>query len=106
MKDPTETFIPDPAYAEIRNAINIKNTLDHVQMLPQLGYCPTKVQAFRKRFELDDRNDLDDRNSERSEAIKDNLEETFGDRDLANQVCEEIRDACSWRTPPHSFFHL
>ena len=38
----------DPIHADIRTAIHIKKALDHIECLQQLGYCPTKVQKFRK----------------------------------------------------------
>ena len=75
---------PDPVYAEIRSAINIKTALDHIRGLPKLGYCPTKVQEFRAKFRLDDENDSYNRDLGGSEK---SLEERFRTRDLANQVC-------------------
>ncbi len=70
-------IITDPFYAEIRSAINIKKALDHISGLPQLGYCPTKVQQFRREYQLDGR---DDSHEERGPEGK------FRSRDLANQV--------------------
>jgi hypothetical protein len=60
--------------AELRTAINIKTALDHIRQLQQIGYCPTKVQAFRQQFQMDD------------DVASDGLEVRA--RDLANQVCK------------------
>ena len=69
---------PDPVHAELRSAINIKKALDNIRLLPQLGYCPTKVQAFRDQFGLDDEDD-----SEKGPERK------YRTRDRANQVCKK-----------------
>ena len=45
----------DPFHADLRTAIHIKKALDNIYRLDQLGYCPTKVQKFRKYFHLDGR---------------------------------------------------
>jgi hypothetical protein len=74
MEDSPEILIPDPVHAEIRVAINIKTALDRIYRLPHLGYCPTKVQEFRKQF--------------RPEIVEDSPEGRFETRDLANQVCK------------------
>jgi len=71
--------ITDPVQAELRSAINIKNALDCITRLPKLGYCPTKVQQFRRKFQLDKRDDSDEGESP---------EKKFRSRDLANQVCK------------------
>lgn len=81
VKDSPDTLIADPVHAEIRNAINIKNALDCIHAIPQLGYCPTKVQEFREKFDLND-------DDSQSESVEDSPEERFKTRDLANQVCE------------------
>ncbi len=67
-------IITDPVHAELRSAINIKKALDNICRLQRLGYCPTKVQQFRKNFQLDNRDDSDEDSSQDSS------------RDLANQV--------------------
>ena len=66
--------------AEFRSALNIKTALDRIHLLPRLGYCPTKVQAFRDRFGLNDKNGVD------SKYYKDKMEVRFRTRDIANQV--------------------
>jgi hypothetical protein len=77
IKDSQPTITPDPVHAELRSAINIKKALDRIRRLPQLGYCPTKVQAFRNQYGLDDDDD-----SEKGP------ERRFRTRDRANQVCK------------------
>jgi hypothetical protein len=89
IKDSQEALIPDPVYEEIRSAINIKKALDSIRGLRQLGYCPTKVQKFRKQFGLDDEDDSYDGNSNQ------NPEGRFRTRDLANQVCK-YHDSGLW----------
>jgi len=82
-------IITDPVHAELRSAMNIKKALDHINRLPQLGYCPTKVQQFRHEFQLDKRDDEDedDEDSGRS-STKESPERRFRSRDLANKVCK------------------
>jgi hypothetical protein len=76
IKYSQETVMPDPFSAELRTAINIKTALDRIWQLQQIGYCPTKVQAFRQQFRMDD------------DVASDGLEGRFRARDLANQVCK------------------
>jgi hypothetical protein len=84
-------IIAGPIHAELRSAINIKNALDHIHRLQKLGYCPTKVQQFRDYFELDKR---DERDSTPTESdSEENSERGIMDRDLANQVCNSLRNA-------------
>ena len=91
IKDSQETLIPDPVYEDIRSAINIKKALDSIDKLRQLGYCPTKVQKFRKEFGLDD---SQDGNSTYPNARNKNPEGRFRTRDLANQVCKYVNPIC------------
>jgi hypothetical protein len=81
IKDVPAAIITDPVHAELRSAVNIKKALDKINWLQQLGYCPTKVQQFRKKFELDDRDD--------SHSSDSSPEKKFRSRDLANQVCKK-----------------
>ncbi len=63
----------DPIHADLRTAIHIKNALDTIDRLKEIGYCPTKVQKFCDYFDV------------RSEGIS-KEEEKSRSRDLANQV--------------------
>ena len=94
-------IITDPLHAELRSAINIKNALDNIRRLPQLGYCPTKVQQFRDKFKLDDRDDSHNGDFGRSSTTEKSPERRFKTRDLANQVCqcEKNPDSGLWSAP-------
>jgi hypothetical protein len=96
MAETLNALNPDPVYEEIRSAINIKKALNSIHHLQQLGYCPTKVQQFRKEFGLDDEDDRDshDGNSTYSDASARNLEENCKTRDLDNQVCKYVNPIC------------
>ena len=106
IKDSPAAIIPDTVHAEIRTAINIKNALDRIRRLPQLGYCPTKVQQFRHRFQLDDDqldDQFDDEDDEDDEYFRRRDEERpetrFSTRDLTNQVCKYLVQVCRAHPP-------
>src|SRR5882762_7484660 len=97
IKDSPAAIIPDPIHAGIRTAFNIKNALDRIRRLPQLGYCPTKVQEFRHKFRLDDEqlddqfDDSDDSDDEYyTRRDEERPEIRFSTRDLSNQVCKYV----------------
>lgn len=78
IKDSPAAIIPDTVHAEIRTAINIKNALDHIHRLLQLGYCLPKVQEFHHRFQLDDDqldDQFDDKDDEDNEYFRRHDEE-------------------------------
>ena len=101
IKDsPAEIF---PIHAEIHTAFNIKNALDRIRHLPQLGYCPTKVQQFRHKFGLDNdfEDDSDDSNDEYyTKRDEERLEIRFSYRDLANQVWKQVFQVCKAHVHP------
>ena len=53
-------LVTDPVHADLRTAINIKKALGLIRKLEPLGYCPSKVQQFRKKFDLE-KSDLKDK---------------------------------------------
>jgi len=71
-------IITDPIHGDIRTAMNMKKAIESVNRLPRIGYCPTKVQHFRKYFELGDGNDSDSGKSNTADRC----------RDITNQVCK------------------
>jgi hypothetical protein len=42
--------IDDPLHTDLHTAINIKNAIDHIYRLPQLGYCPIKDRNFFHKY--------------------------------------------------------
>ena len=107
----------DPIHADLRTAIHIKKALDNIHRLQKLGYCPTKVQKFRKYFNLDVRDRLADEedDEEDDEEGSGNITEEssgsslgadgipkkgFNSRDLVNQV--NIERTILW-SGPHCF---
>ena len=80
----TAAIIPDPVHAELRSAVNIKNALHRIRRLPQLGYCPTKTQAFCHKFQLHDED------TSRGFLNKERPETRFRTRDFTNQVCKYV----------------
>ena len=82
----------DPIHAaDLRTAIHIKKALDNIYRLNKLGYCPTKVQKFRKYFNLDGREEEGSGNNtdeEDSSGGNETPEKGFKRRDLVNQVCK------------------
>ena len=100
----------DPIHAaDLRTAIHIKKALDNIHRLNKLGYCPTKVQKFRKYFNLDGREEEGSGNNTDEESSGNNTDEEgsgnntdeedssggnetpekgFKRRDLVNQVCK------------------
>ena len=66
----------DPIHAaDLRTAIHIKKALDNIHRLNKLGYCPTKVQKFRKYFNLDGREEEGSGNNTDEESSGNNTDE-------------------------------
>ena len=86
----------DPIHAaDLRTAIHIKKALDNIHRLNKLGYCPTKVQKFRKYFNLDGREEEGSGNNtdeEDSSGGNETPEKGFKRGDLVNQVCKYYKE--------------